>query len=453
MGRTISSGLVKRGKTWHIRKQILGCRLRESTGAELLSEAESYLARRTEEIRQAKVYGVRPKRTFKEAATKYLLENQHKASICDDADHLKLICRYIGNLTLEQVHNGTLLPFVKARQVLGRKTKTINNALEVVRHILNLASTQWIDENGLTWLQATSKIKLLPVHDARDPYPLSSDEQILLFNQLPAHLKQMAIFKANTGCREQEVCQLKWKWEIRVPELNTSVFIIPSRIVKQGKRQQLVKNGEDRLVVLNGAAKTVLEQVRGTHLEYVFTYKGKPITKMNNTAWKRARKVVGLPQVRVHDLKHTFGRRLRAAGVSYEDRQDLLGHKSGRITTHYSAAELQNLIEAANKVCDHHRQGPVLTLLRINREENSELDLKNVTKVTQLKISPNSYNEAMAVMLRFLGISMVRPERFELPTTWFEARYSIQLSYGRISECHSHITLTTDQASSLECAV
>ncbi len=27
--------------------------------------------------------------------------------------------------------------------------------------------------------------------------------------------------------------------------------------------------------------------------------------------------------------------------------------------------------------------------------------------------------------------SVVRPERFELPTTWFEARCSIQLSYGR----------------------
>ncbi len=26
---------------------------------------------------------------------------------------------------------------------------------------------------------------------------------------------------------------------------------------------------------------------------------------------------------------------------------------------------------------------------------------------------------------------MVRPERFELPTLWFVARYSIQLSYGR----------------------
>ena len=27
---------------------------------------------------------------------------------------------------------------------------------------------------------------------------------------------------------------------------------------------------------------------------------------------------------------------------------------------------------------------------------------------------------------------MARPERFELPTKWFEATYSIQLSYGRI---------------------
>ncbi len=64
----------------------------------------------------------------------------------------------------------------------------------------------------------------------------------------------------------------------------------------------------------------------------------------------RARTKANLPQVRVHDLKHTFGRRLRAANVSYEDRQDLLGHKSQRITTHYSNAELANLILAANSI-------------------------------------------------------------------------------------------------------
>jgi integrase len=67
-----------------------------------------------------------------------------------------------------------------------------------------------------------------------------------------------------------------------------------------------------------------------------------------------ARSVVntGLAHVRVHDLKHTFGRRLRAMGVSFEDRQDLLGHCSGRITTHYSSAELDKLYEASNKVCE-----------------------------------------------------------------------------------------------------
>ena len=28
---------------------------------------------------------------------------------------------------------------------------------------------------------------------------------------------------------------------------------------------------------------------------------------------------------------------------------------------------------------------------------------------------------------------MARRERFELPTNWFEANYSIQLSYGRVA--------------------
>ncbi|MCP4924676.1 MAG: tyrosine-type recombinase/integrase [Gammaproteobacteria bacterium] len=74
-------------------------------------------------------------------------------------------------------------------------------------------------------------------------------------------------------------------------------------------------------------------------------------------AWRKARERAGLPNLRAHDLKHTFGRRLRAAGVSFEDRQDLLGHKSGRITTHYSAAEVGNLIDAANRVTKSRTNG------------------------------------------------------------------------------------------------
>lgn len=123
--------------------------------------------------------------------------------------------------------------------------------------------------------------------------------------------------------------------------------------------------GPQRLVVLNRVAKSIVESVRGENRLHLFVYKGRRIGTLNNSAWRRARDKAGLPQVRVHDLKHTFGRRLRAAGVSFEDRQDLLGHKSGRITSHYSVAELGNLIVAANQVVgEGSRKSPALVVLK-----------------------------------------------------------------------------------------
>ena len=109
--------------------------------------------------------------------------------------------------------------------------------------------------------------------------------------------------------------------------------------------------GEERVVVLNSTARKVIEEARGNHLERVFTYEGRPVTKMRNTAWKKARTRARLECVRVHDLRHTFSQRLRAAGVPLEDRKALLGHKCGDITTHYSAPELAKVIEYVERVC------------------------------------------------------------------------------------------------------
>ncbi len=89
--------------------------------------------------------------------------------------------------------------------------------------------------------------------------------------------------------------------------------------------------------------------------------RGRKILRIHNWGWKLARARASLPSVRVHDLRHTFGHRLRAAGVSFEDRQDLLGHKSERMTTHYSAPDISRLIEAAEKVCERRPN----TVLRI----------------------------------------------------------------------------------------
>jgi hypothetical protein len=227
MGNQKTSGLTKRGGIWHIDKQFRGVRIRESAATSDLTEAVALLSKRIEAIRKALIYGVRPERTFRAAATKYLQENQHKRSISDDARHLALLDPFIGDLF---------------------------------------------------------------------------------------HLLRMASYKVNAGNREEEVCSLKWAWERKVPELETSVFVIP------GDR---VKNAEDRLVVLNRIARSAVEAARGMHPEYVFVRQEKdgrsiPIKKMYGTAWKNARERAadawerahgtaapkGFRRVRVHDLKH-----------------------------------------------------------------------------------------------------------------------------------------------------
>ena len=355
MGRKHSAGLRDRNRIWHIDKQILRRTIRESTGTSNLKEAELILARRIEQVRQEIDFGVRPTRTFREAATKYLDDNMHLRTIAEMARHLKKLDPFIGHLPLNQVHLGTLEPFIKARRKQGVKNQTINLSLSVVRRILNLAARLWRDDSGLTWLETAPLIQMFPLNDARKPYPLSWDEQRELFKALPDHLARMCLYKVNTGCREQEVCQLRWDWEIDVPELNTSVFLIPD---------EQVKNGDERLVILNRIAKSVIDEQRGKHPEYVFTYKGRPVTTINNSGWKTARFKCNLP-VRVHDLKHTFGRRLRAAGVPIETRKVLLGHRNGDITTHYSAPELEELIEAANRVCEQKSgKSPSLMILK-----------------------------------------------------------------------------------------
>ena len=101
MGRKHFSGLVLRGGIWHIDKRICGRRICQSTEAAELVEAEKYLARVMEQTRQAQIYGVRPKRTFEQAAAKFVLEHEHKRSLRDDVGRLKNLMPWIGGLTLD----------------------------------------------------------------------------------------------------------------------------------------------------------------------------------------------------------------------------------------------------------------------------------------------------------------------------------------------------------------
>jgi integrase len=368
MGRKKTAGLFKKRNIWQIDKQIFGRRLRGSTGTSNLVEAGLILVRKIEMLRQEVFFGAKPQHLYQEAKSRYLDEKQTKISISEDIRALNHLSEYFHDKPLEQIHMGSLQPYMKKRRCEGVKIRTINKTLQIIRHLLNLAASEWINDDGRPWLDHAPKIRLLSEVDKREPYPLSWEEQERLFAQLPEHYRRMALFKVNTGLRMREVCRLRWEWEVPIPELETSVFLIPNRSFVDGKVRSNVKNGEHRLVILNDIAKSVIQSVRGNHVHFVFTYhcqgRHNSLSTMNKYTWDRARNLVGLPQVRIHDLKHTFGRRLRAVGVAFEDRQDLLGHKSGRVTTHYSAAEINNLIIAANKVCLQNNSTPTLTILR-----------------------------------------------------------------------------------------
>ncbi len=344
-------GLRQKGGIWQIEKRCRfahGGWLRESTGTSSRNKAEQILIRRLAEIEEEARRHEAAIFTFEEAALRYLEEIAHKSSADTIAMHLDQLFPFIGHLPIAHVHDGTIQPFIAHGKGRGLSPKTINNMLGVVATVLNRAARVWRDTDGRPWLtQAPARISRLSVKGMQaKPYPLSWAEQDRLLRVLPRHLADAVLYAVNTGCREQEVCQLRWDWQVDLPDWETSVFILPA---------SATKTSVERVVVLNTIARRVIEARRGIHKEYVFTYRDSRLGKLNNSAWKRGWRLAGLPIEKgimkgVHNLRHTFGRRLRGAGIPLETRKALLGHAVGDITTHYSAAELGELLKAAEAI-------------------------------------------------------------------------------------------------------
>ncbi len=366
---------------WKVDAQHRGQRIRKRGFPDYRS-AEDFLIRQKLAIDQAGEQGavlqVRPvSMTLEEAATKYLEQKEARGmpSAETDAYLLTPMVQMLGSLTLEEICNDSVAPFIAARRNEGIKNKSINNALSCLNRICTLAHTKWRHKgSGQPVLVVPMSVDLLDLNDQRPPRPITWSEQRTLFEHLPAHLASMALFTLNTGVRKNVVCQLRWQWEVPVkirPGQSVSVFVVPRQYVKGRKRE--------RVLICNSVAQQVIDEQRGRHAERVFTYykpvkassgntpKYLPVGDMNNTAWQRAREAAGLDDLHVHDLRHTVGMRLRHAGVPERTQDEILWHSRKDMTAHYAVAQICEVFDALELIKEEGLGGETLNLLAIVR--------------------------------------------------------------------------------------
>ena len=150
---------------WKIDKKYRGERIQESTGTCNRAEAEQYLIHKLEQLRQQKVYGVRRVRTWREAATRFLLEVKDQASIHISATYMAQLDPFIGDMPLTHIDDDALAPYVhsKLNPVSGKPVtnRTVNIALQRVIRVLNLCARKWRDEERRPLLDVVPMISLL----------------------------------------------------------------------------------------------------------------------------------------------------------------------------------------------------------------------------------------------------------------------------------------------------
>lgn len=261
--RTRTKGIQsdKSGKV--VNKQYRGVRIFQRLGPVSQDEAEAWLRAEQDRIDVESQQG--PQRLFCDAASKYLIECQQKKvrTIEMIAYHVQLLLPHIGNMELRVIHSGSFDEFREIRLEEDEVSPaTVNRSVAVARTVLIRAARLWRNDDGTPWLDTAPLIEMLK-ETPRPPYPITWEQQDRLFAEQPLHLQAPLLFAVSTGAREENVAGLQWAWERKIPELKKSVFLIPPSEFK-AKRWHVL--------ILNDVAQRCIDEQRGKHPLYVFTY-------------------------------------------------------------------------------------------------------------------------------------------------------------------------------------
>lgn len=229
----------------------------------------------------------------------------------------------------------------------GYAPATINKHIFLMNRLMNLAR-HW----GLITHNAFEArvLRKLPVGEQRQKF-LQPEEvgRILRACQRDIHpqLYHFTRLLLLTGARKGEALKANWNHF----DLSRKVWTVP-----------VSKSGRARRIVLNQAAIDLVNELKAEaetrgyplHPASPVFYNPRTRTRYDSfyAAWHRARAEADLPDVRFHDLRHTFASLLINEGVSLYEVQRLLGHHHITMTERYAHLLPDTLQERVERVSD-----------------------------------------------------------------------------------------------------
>ena len=241
----------------------------------------------------------------------------------------------LNDITLESVER-----FLGELAEEGLAASSVRHHGQLMKRCLTLATTWKLLPDG----NPLADLKLQQVNDARE-YFLSPEELQRLLHVLDTDEARVPCLAAKallfTGCRVGEMLKCRWQ------DLDLESDAPTLKVV-----QEHSKNGRARYVPLSEAALEVINQLpsRGKS-GYLFTNsRNGERLKSIDKSWQKLRLKAGLPQLRLHDLRHNFASMLVNSGESLYTVQRILGHQSADQSSRYSHLSGTALQDAANSV-------------------------------------------------------------------------------------------------------
>jgi len=243
------------------------------------------------------------------------------------------VLKKLGHLALDEVTPTAIIGLTNAMHDKGYAPGTIARGIVVLRFIFNLARKWQVfkeHENPAAAIPVPPDVQRSRFLDkteiARLVQILTEDE-----NQVAAKAILVLLL---TGARRNEITHARWE----NVDLQAGTLLVP-----------LSKSGKSRYVFLNVSAIEVLNSIaRDESNPYIFPspITGRPCASLH-FPWQRIRSRAELPEVRLHDLRHSFASTLVNEGVSLYRVQRLLGHVNAKATQRYAHLSSEVLAEAA----------------------------------------------------------------------------------------------------------